>query len=371
MIMDGRSTGNGPHIDGLRAAVYRIPTDRPESDGTLQWDATTMVAVHVRAGGREGFGYSYTDAGAAQVVMGTLAPVVQGLDALDVPRAWSAMKAAIRNLGRSGIAAMAVAAVDAALWDLKARLLDLPLVTLLGRSRDAVEVYGSGGFTSYDDQELRDQLGGWAADGIGRVKMKIGRDAARDPERIRAARDAIGANTGLFVDANGGYGRKLALAMADVLAEYGVTWYEEPVSQHDETGLRFIRERVPAAIEVTAGEYGFVPDDFQRLLAAGSVDVLMADATRCGLTGLMEAAALCTAYHCPLSAHCAPALHLHPCCALAPVRHIEYFHDHVRIERMLLDGISTPVQGKLIPDLSRPGHGLALKESDARPFALS
>jgi len=369
--MSDPADGDGPPIDEVRVAAYQIPTDQPESDGTLQWDSTTMVVVHVRAAGQQGFGYSYTDAGAARVVSSTLAPAVQGLDAFDVPRAWSAMKAAIRNLGRSGIAAMAIAAVDAALWDLKARLLDLPLVTLLGRARDAVAIYGSGGFTSYGDQRLRDQLGGWVADGIGRVKMKIGRDAARDPERIRAARNAIGADAELFVDANGGYGRKQALAMADVLAEHDVTWYEEPVTQHDQAGLRFIRERVPATIEVTAGEYGFVADDFQRLLADGAVDVLMADATRCGLTGLMDAAALCVAYRCPLSAHCAPALHLHPCCALGPVRHIEYFHDHVRIEQMLLDGVPAPVEGKLVPDLGRPGHGLILKEADARRFAVS
>lgn len=367
----GDSPGAGPAIDGVRVAAYRIPTDQPESDGTLEWSATTMVVVQAGAGGREGLGYSYTDAGAAQVVMHSLAPAVRGLDAFDLPRAWSAMKLATRNLGRSGIAAMAVAAVDSALWDLKARLLELPLAMLLGRATDAVPVYGSGGFTSYDQSRLSEQLAGWAAAGIGMVKIKIGRDAARDPERVRCAREAIGPDVALFVDVNGGYRRKQALAMADVLTAHDVTWYEEPVPQHDRAGLSFIRARLPATVELAAGEYGFVGDDFQRLLSAQAVDVLMADATRCGVTGLIEAAALCLAYQCPLSAHCAPALHLHPCCALLPVRHPEYFHDHVRIEQMLLDGMVEPVDGKLAPDLTRPGHGLVLKEADARRFALS
>ncbi|MGA6927077.1 MAG: enolase C-terminal domain-like protein [Desulfosarcina sp.] len=135
-------------------------------------------------------------------------------------------------------------------------------------------------------------------------------------------------------------------------------------------GLRFIRERVPPAIEVTAGEYGFMLDDFQMLLQGGAVDVLMADITRCGLTGYIEAAALCRAYHVPLSSHCAPALHLHPSCALEPVRHMEYFHDHVRIEQMLLDGVVQPVEGTLSPDLGRPGIGLALKTADAERFEI-
>ena len=141
-----------------------------------------------------------------------LAGVVQGRDAMDVPGAWSAMAAAIRNLGRPGIASMAISAVDAALWDLKARLLELPLVTLLGAARDAGAVYGSGGFTSYSIEQLHEQLGGWVAAGITRVKMKIGRHPADDLRRVRAAREAIGPRRELFVDANGAYSRKQALA---------------------------------------------------------------------------------------------------------------------------------------------------------------
>ncbi|MFZ0614466.1 MAG: enolase C-terminal domain-like protein [Desulfobacterales bacterium] len=358
-------------IEKLDVKAYRVPTDKPESDGTLRWDATTMVTVHVQAGGKQGFGYSYTAAGAVTVIRGTLGEKILGIDAFDIPRCWALMTAEIRNMGESGIARMAVAAVEVALWDLKAKLLGLPLVTLLGRVRDKVAVYGSGGFTSYTNEELQAQLAGWVADGIPRVKMKIGRDPEKDPARIRAAREAIGEQTALFVDANGGYDRKQALAMADRFSRLNVTWYEEPVSQKDAEGLRFIRERVPPVIEVTAGEYGFLGDDFRILLQSGAVDVLMADITRCGITGYLQAAALCAAHHIPLSSHCAPALHLHPSCALAPVRHMEYFHDHVRIEHMLLEGVSEPVDGFLAPDLSRPGIGLELKTADAEKYAIT
>jgi L-alanine-DL-glutamate epimerase-like enolase superfamily enzyme len=266
---------------------------------------------------------------------------------------------------------MAISAVDAAVWDLKAKLLGLPLVTLLGKVRDAVPVYGSGGFTSYPDQQLAEQLGGWARQGLRFVKMKIGRDARRDVERVRVAREAIGTTTELFVDANGAYSRKQALAQAEVFAgRFGVSWFEEPVSSDDLEGLRVVRDRAPAGMEVAAGEYGYDLFYFRRILSAGAVDVLQADMTRCGgVTGFMQAATLCQADNVPLSAHTAPVQHEHVCCAAVPVRHIEYFHDHVRIERMFFDGLPELVDGELRPDFSRSGMGLELKRKDAGRFA--
>ena len=126
------------------------------------------------------------------------------------------MQRAVRNMGRAGLAATAISAVDTALWDLKAKLLDLPLALLLGRYRDAVPIYGSGGFTTYSDGQLRDQLSGWVErDGCRWVKMKVGTDPAADPSRVSVAKSAIGDRT-LFVDANGAYSTKQALALADV-----------------------------------------------------------------------------------------------------------------------------------------------------------
>jgi len=266
---------------------------------------------------------------------------------------------------------MAISAVDAALWDLKARLLNLPLVTLLGAVREGVAVYGSGGFTSYSHAQLQKQLAGWVADGITRVKMKIGTDPAADAERVRRAREAIGPNTELFVDANGAYTRKQALAFAETFTEYGVSWFEEPVSSDDLEGLRLLRDRAPTGMNIAAGEYGYDLFYFRRMLDAGAVDVLQADATRCaGITGFLRVGALCEARPLPLSAHCGPSLHAHPCCAVGPVRHVEYFHDHVRIEHMMFDGALTPVNGALRPDLSRPGLGLEFKRADAERYVV-
>jgi L-alanine-DL-glutamate epimerase-like enolase superfamily enzyme len=354
-------------IERLDVSAYTIPTESLESDGTLEWTSTTLVVVEVYAGNQRGLDYTYADTVTARLIKDKLAEVVQGQDALAAPRIWAAMVHAMCNLGRPGIVSMAIAAVDVALWDLKARLLDLPLVTLLGRVHDRVLVYGSAGFTSYSVTQLQEQLGGWVADGITRVKMKIGRHPDDDLARVRAAREAIGPDAHLFVDANGAYSRKQALAFA----EFGVSWFEEPVSSDDLEGLRLLRDRAPASMDITAGEYGYDLFYFRRMLDVGAVDVLQADATRCaGITEFIRAGALCEARSLPLSAHTAPALHLHPCCALTPVVHVEYFYDHARIERMLFDSVVDPVNGALHPDLSRPGMGLEFKRADAERYVV-
>lgn len=355
----------------MRVTAYTIPTDRPESDGTLEWDSTTIVVVELEAAGCVGLGYTYAEVAIAGLIERVLGPVILGRDAFSIPQTWLAMVRSVRNLGRPGLGSMAVAAVDAALWDLKARLLQLPLVSLLGSARDAVALYGSGGFTSYSDDELARQLSGWAESGISSLKMKVGREPQRDAARVRVARDAIGPDTELFVDANGAYGVKQALRLGEEFATAGVSWFEEPVTSDDLEGLARIRERAPLAMEITAGEYGYDVAYFARMLNAGAVDVLQADATRCaGLTGFLQVAPLCEAASVSLSPHTAPALHVHLGCALHVVRHLEYFHDHVRIEQLLFDGVTAPVNGTISPDVSRPGLGLELKRSDAAAYLV-
>src|SRR5438270_2023716 len=365
-----RNHPNKIPVEALRVSAYTVPTDSPESDGTLEWDRTTLVLVEVEGGGKHGLGYTYADHATATLVRDSLAEVVTGLDALSPPAAYASMWRCIRNLGRPGICSMAISAVDCALWDLKARILGLPLVTLLGQVHEGASVYGSGGFTSYSDRQLAKQLSGWVKQGIPRVKMKIGRDARRDLERVRLAREAIGPGAELFVDANGAYSRKQALVQAESFARSRVSWFEEPVSSDDLDGLRLLRDRAPAGMEIAAGEYGYDIFYFQRMLAAGAVDVLQADVTRCGgFTGFLQVAALCQAHHVPLSTHTAPALHAHVACSVAPFKNLEYFHDHVHIERMLFDGLPQLAHGELHPDLSRPGLGLEFKRAEAEKLA--
>jgi len=367
----GGAAGRAVTIDRLTASVYTIPTDWPESDGTLAWDDTTIVVIEVVAAGTTGIGYSYADRAAGDVAVRDLAPVIVGRDPLDVPASWSAMVGAVRNVGRQGIAATAISAVDVALWDLKARLLDVSLLDLLGAARPAIPAYGSGGFCSYDDSTLARQLGGWAEDGFRFVKMKVGREPRMDDHRASVARAAIGDVVELFVDANGAHDRSSALAAAVMFAEHGVTWFEEPVTSDDVAGLRLLRDRAPAGMAMAAGEYGWDAFAFRTLLEAGAVDVLQADATRClGVTGFLQAAALAAAHNVPLSTHCAPALHVPLACATQPTVHLEYFHDHARIEPLLFDGVPEPRAGLLAADRSRPGLGLDLRRRDAEPYLV-
>ena len=352
----------------LEVGVYDVPTDRPEQDGTLDWDKTTVVTVEpVASDGTRGLGFTYGTGACARLVHDVLASEVEGKDVLDVEASWRAMVHAIRNLGRPGISSMAIAAVETALWDLKARCLEQPLFRLLGSVREAVPVYGSGGFTSYSERELVEQLTGWVEQGIPRVKMKIGRDAAADVERVRAVRKAVGDEIELFVDANGAYDRKEALRQAREFEELGVTWYEEPVSSDDLDGLARLRE--DTQLEITAGEYGYDLFYFERMLEKRAVDVLQLDVSRCaGFSEWLRGVGLAQGFSVPTSAHCAQSLHAHVACA-TETRHLEYFHDHERVDRLLFDGVLDPRDGELRPDPERPGLGLELRRIDAQRYA--
>lgn len=357
-----------PIIERLEVEIFEVPTAaQPETDGTASWSSTTMVLVQLRAGGAAGLGYSYVDAGAAHVVRHLLAPCVEGADARAIPELHARMVGAVRNQGRAGIAACAIAAVDVALWDLKARLAELPLSALLGPARDGVPAYASGGFTSTPLDALGREVEGYVAAGHRRVKIKIGRPAERAVERARVARAAAGDAVELMVDGNGAFAPKEALALAARLAALGVVYFEEPVSSDDLAGLRLVRER--ARLAVAAGEYGHDAMYFRRMLEADAVDILQADATRClGVTGFLQADALCEAFARPLSAHCAPALHVHAARAARRLVHVEDFFDHVRVEALLFEGAPTIMDGELVCDWARPGLGLALRAAEAARF---
>jgi L-alanine-DL-glutamate epimerase-like enolase superfamily enzyme len=354
-------------ISEVRVSAYEVPTVAPESDGTAEWDRTTLVLVELSAAGETGIGYTYADAAAGSIVASVLAAHVRGQDPFDTRRIFDACARAVRNQGREGLCAMAISAVDVAAWDLKCKLLRQPLARVLGTVRASVPAYGSGGFTSLSDRQLEEQLGGWAEQGMRFVKMKVGREPARDPDRVQRARRAIGRNVELFVDANGAYPAKQALALAERFAEQGVTWFEEPVVRTDLAGLRLLRSRAPAGMRISGGEYCWQPSDFRAFLEEPrALDVVQADATRCGgVTGFLQAAALIEAFDSPMSSHCAPALHVALGCAVPAMRHVEWFFDHQRVEALLFDGAPRPDRGELWPALSRPGLGLVLKRPDA------
>jgi L-alanine-DL-glutamate epimerase-like enolase superfamily enzyme len=369
--MTAATEAAGAQIDEVSVSAYEVPTaTEQESDGTLIWDSTTIVVVELRSGNHTGLGYTYCDPSAGAVIQSKLASVLEEADPLMPQKTWSQMQMVSRQLGHDGIAAMAISAVDVAMWDLKARLLGLCLADALPRYRESVPIYGSGGFCNYSPDELREQVQGWIERGFRSVKIKVGRDSDADPERVALVRAVAGPEVEVMVDANGANTATEALLWANrYREEFGVTYFEEPVSSDDLSGLAYVREHAPPGLAVAAGEYGWNLPYFQRMLDAGAVHILQADVTRCGgITNLLRVDGLCKARCLPFSAHCAPAISAHACCAMETVRHIEYFYDHYRIEGMLFEGTLEPDRGLLTPDRSRPGLGLELKRDEARRY---
>jgi len=362
---------DSPVVEAVEARAYTVPTDLPEGDGTLTWASTTMVVALVRGGGRSGLGWTWAPAPAARVIADVLAPVVEQGSALAPADAHGQMVRAVRNAGRPGLVGMALSAVDVALWDLAARIREVPLTECWGAAAKSVAVYGSGGFTTYDDRQLRAQLDSWVTLGVPRVKIKIaeswGDREARDLERVALTRQEVGDGVEVYVDANGGYRVGQACRVGRRLDDLGVTWFEEPVSSDDVTGLATVRASVGA--DVAAGEYGYDLASFARL--APVVDCLQVDVTRCGgYTAWFRVAALAAAHGLDVSAHCAPYLTLPAAAATPRMRHLEWFHDHVRIVRELVDGYTDPVGGALAPPVG-PGHGLSLRERPAERYRVA
>lgn len=351
-------------ITAVTTRVYTFPTPEPEADGTLTWEATTAVTVQIDAGPAQGLGWTYSSPAAAAVIHDKLIPAIEGRDPFDIAGCWSTMHRACRNIGTTGLVMQAISAVDIALWDLKAHLLDVSLMTLFGAVRQSVPVYGSGGFTSYTDHQLAEQVQDWAEAGCAAMKIKIGQDwgaaTDRDLLRVRQLREYADSDVALMVDANGGYtvgqARRIGLALDDL----GVTWFEEPVSSDDLRGLAAVR--ATANCDVAAGEYAADVYAMSRLIPV--VDCLQLDVTRCGgYTGWLRGAALAAAHNLDVSAHCAPSLHAPIAAAIPNLRHVEWFIDHARLEPLLVDGAPTVTGGALHPDPTTKGHGMHLSST--------
>ncbi len=359
------STGR-PRIAAVDVDIYVVDTPEPEADGTSTWSSTTAVVTQVHAGSQVGLGWTYSSPAAATVIREHLADVLIGRDPSDITGAWAAMHRACRNFGTRGLVMQALSALDIALWDLTARLRDQPLVALLGQCRDTVPVYGSGGFTTLDEDQLAAQVAFWTAAGCTAMKIKIGQDWGthldRDLDRVQQLRTLAGDHAHLMVDANGGYSIGQARRIGAALDDLGVVWFEEPVSSDDLDGLALLRGALRC--DIAAGEY--VSDLYDARHLAPVVDCLQLDATRCGgYTGWRAAAAIAAAHNLQVSAHCAPALHVPVAVAIPNLRHIEYFIDHTRLESILFDGIPEAVNGALAPHPAVAGHGFRLAATAA------
>lgn len=328
-----------------------------------------MILVELKAGDIWSLGYTYGHAAIASLAKTLITSHVIGKNPLEIPLIWAELHRVIRNDGKAGIAAMAVAAIDISLWDLKAKLMNVSVAELLGSVRRKIDVYGSGGFTSYNEKELETQMRTWVDLGVRHFKMKIGRQPNEDPARVAFVRECIGPVASLMVDANEAYDIPTALKRAEDFDKQRVSWFEQPINSQDLAGMCEIKKRFPPGMALADGEYIYDLPHVLNLIRARSADVIQLDVTRCqGITGFLKAAAVCEAAALPISSHCAPSLHVALGCALSGIMHLEYFFDHVRIEEELFDGVLPAKEGALEPDLSRLGLGLKLNIQKAERF---
>ncbi|MBY4225776.1 mandelate racemase/muconate lactonizing enzyme family protein [Rhodococcus fascians] len=345
-----------------------LPLRNPISDAkvlTGRQKAMTEVVflfVEIRTEqGHEGIGFSYSKraGGPAQFAHAQeIAPVLIGEDPNDIGKVWTKLVWAGASVGRSGVATQAIAAIDIALWDLKAKRAGLPLAKLIGASRDSVQTYNtSGGFLHTPIKEVMDNAARSLANGIGGIKLKVGQpDWRTDIARVTAVREFLGDDVPLMVDANQQWDRPTANRMCRILEQFDLVWIEEPLDAYDAEGHAMLARNFDTSI--ATGEMLASVGEHVRLLEAGAVDILQPDAPRIGgITQFLKLAGLAEHHNVQLAPHFAMEIHLH----LAAVYPLQTWVEHFDWLDPLFDEHLETRDGRMHLS-ARPGLGFTLSE---------
>jgi len=353
-------------ITDVTTTVLSYPHVRPVQDSTIPESSLAIggrsqLFVHIHTD--EGLGVGQAAPGARQVIETTLRRVLIGQDPFNIEKLWNDMFWHVRGFGRKGVAFCALSVVDTGLWDLKAKALRLPLYRLLGPYTDSVPIYGSGGWTNLSEDELVAEMVGYVEQGIGRVKMKVGKDFGRsereDLQRLAAVRKAVGDDVAIYVDANNGYYAKQAIYMAKEFEQFQVGWFEEPVLADDVQGLAEIRQAIN--IPVATGEHEYTKYGFKDLIARGGADIVQPDVGRVGgVTEWIKVAHLAHAFNLPVAPHAAQLVHLHLACATPNLKVVEHLGTALEGDGIWYTDIPEPKDGMWAPFPDRPGLGLEL-----------
>jgi L-alanine-DL-glutamate epimerase-like enolase superfamily enzyme len=279
----------------------------------------------------------------------------------------------VRGFGRKGVAFSAISSIDIALWDLKARFFDVPLYRLLGPFTDSVPIYGSGGWTSFTEDELVREQVGYVERGIPRIKMKVAKDfghaEAEDLRRLAAVRKAVGDDVEIYVDANNGFYAKQAIGFARRMAEYDVRWFEEPVLADDIAGLAAIARAID--IPVATGEHEYTKYGFKELITQGGADIVQPDVGRVGgVTEWLKVAHLAHAFNLPVAPHAVQLVHLHLACCTPNLKVVEYLGVSEETDRIMFTEFPQPKNGMWSPYADRPGLGLELNPKAVERYAV-
>ena len=364
-------------ITDITTTELFYPLAKPWQDGTtpppgLSGRGQLFVHIHTDEG-VEGLGIGQASPGVRQVVETGLKGVLIGQDPFHIERLWNDMFWQVRAYGRKGVAFCALSAVDIGLWDVKAKALGLPLYKLLGPYTESAPIYGSGGWTNLDPEDLVAEMMGYVEPGMNRVKMKVGKDFGRsereDIQRLAAVRKAVGDDVAVYIDANNGYYPKQAIYMAREFEQFQVGWFEEPTLADDIPGLAEIRRAID--IPVASGEHEYTKYGFRELIAGGGVDIAQPDVGRVGgVTEWMKAAHLAHAFNLPVAPHAVQLVHLHVCCATPNLKVVEYLVGAERVDQVWYTEFPEPKDGMWSPYPDRPGLGLELDPHAVEKYAV-
>lgn len=314
-------------IERVTTSYYRVPIEPSGDAGHGLLDHEELILVEVFADGLVGEGYAYTIGRGGRAIQALiehdLAPLLVGQDAADVEGLWRRMWRGLLYVGRGGLLAFAVAALDIALWDLRGLREGRPLWQLAGGTSRSIPAYGSGVDLPKPLDGLLRQVEGFLARGFPGVKVKIGRpDPADDEARVAAVRRLIGDAVDLMIDANMAWSPDEALERGQRLAAYRPRWFEEPSPPELVEGHTRLARTLPMPIAV--GESLHSVEEFRRYVEAGAVGVVQIDpVTNGGITPALEVLRLADAAGLPTSSHYTDELSAHLLCASANPIYLE------------------------------------------------
>jgi L-alanine-DL-glutamate epimerase-like enolase superfamily enzyme len=349
-------------IDGFVVAYYRLPLEPMGDAGHGAIDSEEIITVKLRAGGLVGHGYAYTIGRGGRAVQALiehdLAPLLAGRDTTDIHALWELMWQRLLYVGRGGLAAFAIAAIDIALWDLRGLRERKPLYRLLNSSAREIPAYGSGVDLPKSLDELLEQTQGFLKRGLPGVKVKIGkRDPREDEARVAAVRDLVGDGIDLMVDANMAWGAPEALERGRRLERFNPYWYEEPTIPEDVDGhARLVRE---LSVPIAVGESLHSAHEFRRYVDARAVEVVQIDpVTNGGITASLRALEMANAAGLKASSHYTDELSAHLLCAAKePV----YLEKHAFALDRYLEAPQAVKNGRVRPT-EVPGTGIRFSE---------
>jgi len=351
------------NIENVQVDHFRIPLPVVLSDSThgdMSHFGLTTVRIDVDAG-QQGLGYTYCvgDIGGdaiRSVIERELKPLLLGSDARDIDSIWNRMWWHLHFVGRGGIAAFAMAAVDIALWDLHARIADKPLWRFLGGEDPNVLTYAGGIDLQFTLQDLEVQTRGFLGDGFRAIKMKVGRDhLAEDVERVGAMRDWLGPDIALMADANMRWSVDEAIAAARALQPHDLTWLEEPIIPDDLEGHARIAQQ--GGVPIATGENLHTVYEFENMIAHGNIAFPEPDvATIGGITPWLKVADAARAAQLPVTTHGVHDLQVH---LLAAIPNASYLEVHgFGLDRFIAEPLH--IENGLARAPDRIGHGVQL-----------